>query len=319
MPSPGFVQMFQLMLQMAGQRQQREQAERGFSMEEKKLDTLLKQYEEQHKDKHTTDLLSRFAKAASEERTALIELEGTGRFGQQEMNAFRRIAAAMPIDPAVLGAQDVQAGFARRTPEVAAVAQQEAANRASTGMNMGQMGMSQLMGAMATGAPPPGQLGQVIPQQQWGNQIQNFVARAAQGYTPEQMATQQGQLQLGYDQLDAQAKQYLAQMGLEKDKIQNAGQKGFSTSDMVSIWQGAGKLLEDINSPRSDEAGNMARKRALGVAALWLGLPINYFAQQPPAGIGPNPTPSTPYRQYWQNQPGFAPGMGGPMSGIPRF
>lgn len=305
MASQTFMQMFQLMLQMAGQRQQREIADQEFGLKEKQLDSMLKQWEVQHEDKDLSDAIRTIAELGTEGRQAFIKLQR--HLPPDAVQALQQFAAAQPISPNVLAQQDVAAGFANRTPQQAAMAQNEAMNRVSTGMNVGQIGESQLRGALATGGAPPGQLGQVIPQQAWGTLVQNFAGRQAQGYTPEQMALQQGGLQFQYDQLDAQSKQFLASLGLEADKASRAAQAGLSAAERIDVWKGVGKLLEDINSPRSDEAGNISRRRALGWAAMALGYNPDYFAKQPTQAEIGVPTPATPWRMFIQQYPGMAP------------
>lgn len=275
---------------------------RELDLRDKSIQEQASQFAQLGEESKFQTALKVIAGASAKSRQGLGDLLST--LSPQHRAAAEALISGQPIDPSVLGAQDVQAGRDAMTPQQTAMVQNEAATRNATGMNAGQLGGSQLGAQLSVGALP-----YVTPQMQ-----QAMAERAASGRTPAQAAVeatqisggmipkiaaiqggmamtagQQAQVGLGYGQLNAtyaqldqNERKMAADYGLDKMLKEAEAQHyltggkgaGLTGQAWVEALQKQGNLLNDINKNSSDRAGNMARIRIYNATNEALGNPL---------------------------------------------
>lgn len=255
-----------------------------------------------------------------------------------------------PIDPGVQAADAAQAGYAAAGPQGQGMLNQEAATRAFTGMNVGQVGASQIGGQLAGDS-------QISPDQRAA-----YVQRIASGQTPltaqvesstiaqglvprmarigagaelsapqaAQNTIAQGQLAVanigasqGWAQLDQNERKMAAEYGLDKmlksaqaAKALGAG-GGLTGQEKLDAIKTMSTIINDINNPRSDEQGNKGRIRIFNTLADETGQP--WLKLPDPGGSTGTPANQGAFHQFMQSLSGLGPGVPrGPVAPLPQ-
>lgn len=243
-----------------------------------------------------------------------------------------------PIDPSVQAADAAQAGYAAAGPQGQGMLNQEAATRAMTGMNVGQLGASQVGGGLAADAQiTPDQRAAYVQrmasgQTPLGAQVENstitqglvpFIARTTAGaqLTAPQAAQNtiaQGQLAVanigasqGWAQLDQNERRMAAEYGLDKmlksaqaAKALGAG-GGLTGQEKLDAIKTMSTIINDINNPRSDEQGNKGRIRIFNTLADETGQP--WLKLPDPGGSAGTPANQGAFHQFMQSLSGLGP------------
>lgn len=308
MPNGQFIQ---LLTALAGIQSDRERAR----MSQEELDMKQQQFKEYLKQSHGQEVqkaMDTIMKLAPRAREAFLQLQGN--FAPEEMQAFRSIITAQPIDPAVLGAQSAQAGYAAAVPDQRAQLDAEAAARATTGMNMGQVASSGLQSAVNGGAIPQG-LQNTFTADMIRSFVQGSAQRLATGQTPFDAATQasamgqglapgfaqnqygtkptqygaltppqaanvdigRGGVQAQFAAINQRAIEAAQAAGMKGLEALSSGQGGLSSGNMTEMLLAIPKILDDMQNPRATKEANETRKRMINSLAATLGMPALMF------------------------------------------
>lgn len=313
-------------------------------------------------EKQLTEQSSQFAQLGQEKEFGqAIQLMAQGNAKSREALSkalghlaphYREQVLAMMNNPVAGGVQAedaAQAGYAAAGPGGQAVLNQEATTRNTTGMNVGQVGASQVGGQLAAGAQvtPDQSAGYVqriatgqtpiqaaVDQSQAGQGLVPFMAKTTAGAAltaPQaaantvalgQLGVAQGQLSVGWASLDQNERKLAADYGLDKmlKSAQAAKALGLGGSltgqEKIEATKAMSTIINDINNPRSDAQGNKGRIRIFNALADETGQP--WLKLPDPGGAAGTPGSSSAFSQFYQGLSGFGPRVpGGPLAPLP--
>lgn len=256
---------------------------RQLDLSEEQLHNQASQFSTTQQSGEFTQALKLIAGSSAKARQGMKQLVGS--LAPQYQEAAMSYLNSQPVDPSVIHAGNVQTGDANMDPSQRAVVQNEAAVGNSTGMNVGQMGASQLVGQLAGGAQA-----QVTPQM-----MQDFAQRTANSQTPVDAAVghaqiaggmvpgmasigagqslsapqaanlgvQQNQLAQGWAGLEQKDREMALTYGLNRDKLNaKLGPGGILTGqEWLDAVTKLPAILNDMNSPKADKVSNQARAK----------------------------------------------------------
>lgn len=311
---------------------------RQLALGEATLAENARQFAQNEKGQDFASAIKLIAGSSAKTREGLTTLVNS--LAPEYQDAARAFLQGQPIDPQVLHAQDIQSGLAAMSPQQHAVLANEAATQNATGMNVGAMGQSQLLGQLATQAAPF-----ITPDVAHG-----YAERVSTGRTPGQAAVENAQItggmiptmakiagglqqsagqaaqtavgmanvNLGYANLDHEERKMAAYYGLDKLLKTAEAQKyargagGLTGAQWIEGMKGLTGILNDINKNTSDEASNMARRRVFNAMNQELGSPLPML---PIAGEGAPGKVGLP-TQLFRGITGMGPGLGDAGGGL---
>lgn len=314
--------------------------------------------------KQMADRASEFATEAGQKEffKALELMAGSSASGRQALSMAiqhmkpeyqQQVKALMqnPVAPQVLGAEAANRGVAAMTPTQRGAFDQEAAAGAVTGMNVGQVGGSQMVGSMTgVATPQPGLVQNAGGPQAFQTMAQQYLTRQTSGMDPlaastyaelqggglipklaqiqaggmsDAQAAQMGlsgqQLSLAQAEYRQRDRHFLATYGLNLAEATAAVNKstGLTADKLFEVQKEMASLLDNIEKNTASEGGNIARIKQYNSFAIMIGRPDLLLDTSKIKGMTPAPSQVHGMDQFLNRRGVFSPQVPMPATAPP--